>query len=274
MHHAKACTHREFTNPSHSHRHVPLQEGENTLNIAQLRACQGRSYSCPIKLTQEILVQEVHCNVLHPGLDPGDQAIIWMMTCAPLIFHEVLKLLLEEGMAKLCPIDIVPREYEALQFCLVSGEPRTPGHYLLVGLSTLSGAHMLLLDILLFQPDFLLEATPLVQPWHEPPFFAPSSSDIMDTPREQRTPGEMATYLNGRFCPKPQQGKRPKELRWVTTCLTPDPTEDSAPKYADWEACASLFVVIDILTHADGIRHSGFEGEPKETARGLLVLVA
>jgi hypothetical protein len=33
-------------------------------------------------------------------------------------------------------------------------------------------------------------------------------------------------------------------------------------------------VAIDILTHADGIRHSGFEGEPEVTARGLLVLVA
>ena len=28
-----------------------------------------------------------------------------------------------------------------------------------------------------------------------------------------------------------------------------------------------------MLTHVDGIRHSGFEGEPEETARGLLVLV-
>jgi hypothetical protein len=34
------------------------------------------------------------------------------------------------------------------------------------------------------------------------------------------------------------------------------------------------FVTIDILTHVDGIRHSGFEGEPEETASGLLVLVA
>jgi DNA-directed RNA polymerase subunit F len=33
-------------------------------------------------------------------------------------------------------------------------------------------------------------------------------------------------------------------------------------------------VAIDILTHNDGIRHSGFEREPVETARGLLALVA
>ena len=49
---------------------------------------------------------------------------------------------------------------------------------------------------------------------------------------------------------------------------------DCAPKYAVWEACASFFVAINILTHNDGIRHSGFEGEPVETPRGLLVLVA
>jgi hypothetical protein len=96
----------------------------------------------------------------------------------------------------------------------------------------------------------------------------------MDTPRDQRTPGEVATYLNGHFLPKPHQGKRAKELSWVTTCLTSDPTEDSAPKYAEWEACASLFVAIDILTHVDGIRHSGSKGEPEKTARGLLVLVS
>ena len=41
-----------------------------------------------------------------------------MMTCAHLTFPEDLKLILKEGLAKLCPIGIVPREYEALQFCL------------------------------------------------------------------------------------------------------------------------------------------------------------
>ena len=90
-----------------------VQEAESTLGIAQLRACRGRFYSGPIKLTPEISVQAVHCSGLHPGLDPGDQTIIWMMTCAPLTFPEDLKLILKEGMAKLCPIGIVPREYEA-----------------------------------------------------------------------------------------------------------------------------------------------------------------
>ena len=84
----------------------------------------------------------------------------------------------------------------------------------------------------------------------------------------------MATYLQGRFCPKPHQGKKAKTLRWVTTCLTSEPTEDSTPKYADWKACASLFVAIDIFTHNDGIRQSGLEGKPVETVRGLLVVLA
>ena len=49
--------------------------------------------------------------------------------------------------------------------------------------------------------------------------------------------------------------KKTKELRWVTTCLTSDPTGYSAPRYAAREAYASLFVAIGILTHNDGIRH-------------------
>jgi hypothetical protein len=53
-----------------------VQEGENTLGIAQLRACPGRSQSGPIKLTLEISVQAVRCNGLHPGLGPRDQTII------------------------------------------------------------------------------------------------------------------------------------------------------------------------------------------------------
>jgi hypothetical protein len=66
-----------------------------------------------------------------------------------------------------------------------------------------------------------------------------------------------------------------RELLWVTTCLTSDPTEDSAPGYADWEARASLLVAIDILTtHNHGIRHFGFKGQTVETSKGLLDLVA
>jgi hypothetical protein len=63
-------------------------------------------------------------------------------------------------------------------------------------------------------------------------------------------------------------------MRWVTTCLTLDPTEDTTPKYYDWEACASLYIAVDILTHHDGVRHSGFEDESSSTTRGLLVIIA
>ncbi len=84
----------------------------------------------------------------------------------------------------------------------------------------------------------------------------------------------MADLLKARFRPTPIGGKKPKEFRWVTTCLTSDHTEDTSPKYNDWEACASLYVAVDILTHHDGVRHSGLEGESSTTARGLLVIVA
>ena len=100
----------------------------------------------------------------------------------------------------------------------------------LVELSTLSATHMRLRDVLLFQPDSLHETTLLVLPWHEPPFLAPSETDVyMDTPRDQRTPGEVDTYVKRRYCPKSLQGKIARELRWVTTCLSSDPTEKSTP---------------------------------------------
>ena len=60
------------------------------------------------------------------------------MTSAPLAKREDFKLLLREGIAKLCPPGIVTREYNSLQFATAKGEPGTHGSYLLVGLSTLS----------------------------------------------------------------------------------------------------------------------------------------
>ena len=63
-------------------------------------------------------------------------------------------------------------------------------------------------------------------------------------------------------------------MQLFTTCITADPTEDTAPRYSDWEACASLYVAVDILTHHDGIRHSGLEGQSSTIARGQLVLIA
>jgi len=83
----------------------------------------------------------------------------------------------------------------------------------------------------------------------------------MDIPRGHRTLREVAAYLKSRFCPKSHQGKKAKELRRATACLTSEPMENYASKYAGWEACASLFAALDILTHNDGIRHSGLEGQ-------------
>ncbi len=57
-----------------------------------------------------------------------------MMTCSTLIHPEDLKILIREGIAKLCPPGIVAREYNALQFVLSLGELGTHGSYLLVGL--------------------------------------------------------------------------------------------------------------------------------------------
>jgi hypothetical protein len=86
---------------------------------------------------------------MHPSLDPEEQTTICMMTSAPLTVLEDLKILLKKGLSKLCPPWIVSREYEALQFCLSPGETGTHGHYLLVGLSTLSGPHKRLRGILM-----------------------------------------------------------------------------------------------------------------------------
>jgi hypothetical protein len=109
--------------------------------------------------------------------------------------------------------------------------------------------------MLLYHPDALQEALPMPLPWYEPPrHLAPTTSDVLETSRDQRTPSEVVAYLKGRYCPKSMQGKKICELRWVTYCLIPDPTENSTPRYADWEAYASLFVAIVILTRNDGIR--------------------
>jgi hypothetical protein len=75
----------------------------------------------------------------------------------------------------------------------------------------------------------------------------------------------------------PPPGRRPRELRWITTYLTAEPTEDTEDtvwRYSEWEASSSLYIAIEIVTHNDGIRHSGFELQTSETARGLLVVVA
>jgi hypothetical protein len=76
-----------------------------------------------------------------------------MMTCSTLTYPEDLKIIIREGIAKLCPPGIVPREYEALQFIMSPRELVTQGRYLLVGFLSSSSAHLRLSDILLYQPD-------------------------------------------------------------------------------------------------------------------------
>jgi len=96
---------------------------------------------------------------------------------------------------------------------------------------------MRLRDVLLCQLDFILENPVTTMPWLEPPFAAPSAPHGLDTPLDQRTLGEVANLLKARFRPAPIAGTKPKEMmRWVTTCLTSDPTEETTPKYSDCEA--------------------------------------
>ena len=70
-------------------------------------------------------------------------------------------------------------------------------------------------------------------PSFEPPFLDPSAPDIMETPRDQRTAGEVPDFLKSHFRPFTTSGRKSKELRWVTTYLIAKPCEDSAPKHAD-----------------------------------------
>ena len=116
---------------------------------------------------------------------------------------------------------------------------------------------MKLRDILLCQPDYLYEGPWAISPWLEPPYAAPSAQPGLGAPPQQPTAVGIAELLKARFRPPPIGGKKPKEFRWITSCLTSDPTEDTSPRITDWEASSSLFVAVDILSHHDNIRHSG-----------------
>jgi hypothetical protein len=60
-----------------------------------------------------------------------------------------------------------------------------------------------------------------------PPFTGPSGPSVLDIPRDQRTPEEIAAFLKSRYRPVPATGKRLREMRWATTCLTTESSEDS-----------------------------------------------
>ena len=81
----------------------PLQAGEKALIIAHLRCCDGKSYSGSLVVHPNIPVRALHCNGRHPSLLEGDQEFIYMMTGTPLTAPEDLKVLIREGIAKLCP---------------------------------------------------------------------------------------------------------------------------------------------------------------------------
>ncbi len=72
------------------------------MGLTHLHCCEGKSYSGPISLSPEIQVNAVHCNGRHPS------------HVATLTHPEDLKILIREGIAKLCPPGIVAREYDAL----------------------------------------------------------------------------------------------------------------------------------------------------------------
>jgi len=103
-----------------------------------------------------------------------------MMTSAPLAQPEDFKLLLREGIAKLCPPGIVTKEYNSLQFVTAKGEPGTQGSYLMVGLSILSHTHLRLRDILLSQPKVVHESQIHTLPWLAPPFLTPTTPDVIE----------------------------------------------------------------------------------------------
>jgi hypothetical protein len=98
------------------------------------------------------------------------------MTCAPLSTREDLKVLIREGIAKLCPLGLASSTYGDIWLCLAPSETGTNGHYLLVGLMTASGALMRLRHVFLSQPDFVHKSPVTHIPWFEPPFLPPTTS--------------------------------------------------------------------------------------------------
>jgi hypothetical protein len=69
---------------------------------------------------------------------------------------------------------------------------------------------MRLRDVLLWQPDYILESPVTTMPWLEPPFAAPSVPPLLGISLNQRTPGEVADLLKDRFCPAPAGARSPK----------------------------------------------------------------
>ena len=101
-----------------------------------------------------------------------------MMTCTPLTAPEDLKVLIREGISKLCSTELVKPSYESLRFFLSPGDPGTQGLQLLVGLQVSSEVHMRLGDVLLCQPDYLFDSRgPSPRGW-SPPLRLPLSHQV------------------------------------------------------------------------------------------------
>jgi len=77
------------------------------MGISHLRCCEGKSYSGPLIVQPDTPVRAIHYNGRHPRLSEGDQDVIYLMTCIPLSAPEDLKVLIHEGISKLCPPDLV-----------------------------------------------------------------------------------------------------------------------------------------------------------------------
>jgi hypothetical protein len=198
-------------------RHSCIHAGERSVGISHLHVCEGKSYSAPLILQPDASVRTVHCNARHPSLPKGDQDVIYLMSCSPLSAPEDLKVLIREGISKLCPPELIHSSYyEALRFFLAPGESVTTGLYLLVGLQLAFEVHMRLRDAFLCQPDFISKKSVTNLPWLEPPFAVPSDPFGQGNPPNQSTLGEIAYLLKGRFRPAPIGGKNPKDFRWVT----------------------------------------------------------
>ena len=208
--------------------HSCIQAGERSLEISRLRCCEGKSYSGLSLVQPDIHIRAIHYNGRHPSFPEGDQDIIYMMTCSPLLAPKGLKVILREGISKLCPPGSDNGLLRGAIFFLGAWRIRHHGPLPLGrALGGIGGAYAPQrrpLD-LLCQPIIVLEIPVTTVPWLEPPFTAPSATHGLDTPIDQRTPGEVADLLKARSRPALVAGKKSKEVRWVTTCLISNPTE-------------------------------------------------
>ena len=81
-----------------------MQAGEASFRIANLRCCEGKSYSGPIHIQPNTYVRAGNCNYLHPSLPEGGQPVIYQMNCGFLKAPKDLEVLIRERIKKICPL--------------------------------------------------------------------------------------------------------------------------------------------------------------------------